>query len=118
MKAWTKFWRAFDMARIVPRVSLAFYGWLAYDLHRWFKDQPDISTAQTIYISVVWGAIPLLLRFYMENGPKWSPPEASAGGWTYVSPMAQRAAATTEVNVSTTGPAKGSAPVQADDGRP
>lgn len=75
MTTWTRFWKAFDQARIVPRVALAFYGWMAYSLHQWFVAQKDISTPQTIYISVVWGAMPVLLKFYMENGTKWEPPK-------------------------------------------
>jgi hypothetical protein len=68
---WTKFWRGIDQARVFPRTCLLGYAYMAYDLHRWFTLQADISTPQTVYISVVWGAFPILLNFYMQNGVKW-----------------------------------------------
>jgi hypothetical protein len=73
VKPWATFWRALDQARFFPRVCLLGYAYMAYDLHRWFTLQADISAPQTVYISVVWGAFPILLNFYMQNGVKWDP---------------------------------------------
>lgn len=75
---WNGFWRGVDRARVVPRIALMFYGWMAYSLHEWFMLQKDISTPQTIYVSTVWAAFPVLLKFYMENGVKWEPPKDSS----------------------------------------
>jgi hypothetical protein len=77
VRKWSALWKALDQARLFPRAFLFAYGWLAYDLHEWFTRQPDISTPQTNYISVVWGVFPLLLNFYMQNGVRWEPAPAT-----------------------------------------
>lgn len=73
-----RFWRAFDIARVVPRAVLMVYLWHAFRVSEWFLALKEPSAAQASYPAVVWGVMPLLLSFYMQNGVKWEPPKDSA----------------------------------------
>lgn len=73
MRRWLKFWRAFDVARVVPRAVLGLYLWHALQVSQWFLALKDPSAAQASYPAVVWGVLPLLLNFYMSQGVKWEP---------------------------------------------
>jgi len=75
VRAWARFWRAFDLARLVPRAVLGVYLWHALQVSQWFLALKDPSAAQASYPAVVWGVLPLLLNFYMANGVKWEPPK-------------------------------------------
>jgi hypothetical protein len=74
---WIKFWREFDRARVVPRLCLGFYTWQMYVAQAWFQSLPNPSAAQAAFTATVWGAFPLLLNFYMQQGVKH--PEAPSG---------------------------------------
>ena len=75
MRKWLRFWRAFDVARVVPRFVLGLYLWHALRVSEWFLALAEPSAAQASYPAVVWGVLPLLLNFYMNNGVKWEPPK-------------------------------------------
>jgi len=77
VRAWARFWRAFDLARLVPRAVLGVYLWHALQVSQWFLALKDPSAAQASYPAVVWGVLPLLLNFYMANGVKWEPPRTT-----------------------------------------
>jgi hypothetical protein len=68
MNRWVKFWKEIDRARIVPRMSLLFYTYQMWQVQQWFIELKDPSAAQSAFTSVVWGAFPLLLNFYMQQG--------------------------------------------------
>lgn len=72
VKGWEKFWRAFDRARVVPRVALAWYMWQMYAVQVWFLTLKEPSGAQAAFVSTVWGAFALLLNFYMQQGVDWN----------------------------------------------
>jgi len=74
VRKWLRFWRAFDVARVVPRAVLMVYIWHALRVSEWFLALPAPSMAQAGYPAVVWGVMPLLLNFYMAQGVKWEPP--------------------------------------------
>lgn len=40
----------------------------------WFMALPKPESAHGMFVSVVYGAIPFLLNFYMQNGVQWTPP--------------------------------------------
>lgn len=73
MTTWARFWRAFDQARVVPRAVLLGYALMTWRATEWFEALKDPNNAQGAFIAVVYGAIPLLLNFYMQNGTKWEP---------------------------------------------
>lgn len=68
---WARWWRAFDQARVVPRAVLLGYAAMVWRATEWFEALKDPNNAQGAFIAVVYGAIPLLLNFYMQNGTKW-----------------------------------------------
>jgi len=71
VRRWAAFWRAFDLARVVPRVALVFYGWQMVVVQEWFMALKDPTTGQSAFTATVWGVAPLLLNFYMAQGIKW-----------------------------------------------
>lgn len=60
-----------DLYRIFPRVLLAGYGYMAYKVAIWFMGLADATPAQAGFPSVVYGAAPFILNFYMQNGIDW-----------------------------------------------
>lgn len=75
MTKWTKFWRAFDVARVVPRAALVACGWMTWHVTQWFMGLKDPSGPQSAFVVTVYGVVPLILNFYMANGVKWEPPK-------------------------------------------
>lgn len=71
MKRWAAFWRAFDLARIFPRVVLCGCAYMTWIVTQWFMALPKPSAEQSAFVVVVYGVIPLILNFYMANGVKW-----------------------------------------------
>ena len=71
LKMWTRFWRAFDVARVVPRACLCGYAWMAWRASEWFMGLKDPTNSQAFFVSVVFGAIPWVMKFYMEKGVSW-----------------------------------------------
>lgn len=71
---WSGFWHKFDQARAVPRACVAAYGVMTWNVTEWFMGIPDPTNAQGVFVSVVYGAIPFLLNFYMQNGVRWDGP--------------------------------------------
>ena len=73
MKRWERGLRAFDLARVVPRAALVFYGWQMMRVQEWFMGLADPSASQAAFTATVWGVAPLLLNFYMAAGVDWKP---------------------------------------------
>lgn len=71
MTRWYKFWRAFDAARIIPRICLVACGWMTWHVTQWFMGLKDPSGPQSAFVVTVYGVLPLILNFYMSNGVKW-----------------------------------------------
>jgi len=66
------FWRAIDRARIVARACLIFYVYQMWHTQQWFEALKEPSPAQAAFTATVWGAFPILLNFYMQQGTDWS----------------------------------------------
>ncbi len=72
MSKWYRFWKAFDLARIFPRAVMVGCAFMTWEVTQWFMSLSDPTNAQGLFVSVVYGVIPLLLNFYMQNGVPWS----------------------------------------------
>lgn len=68
---WAHFWRGLDQARIVPRMCLGFYVYQMWHTQQWFELLKEPSTTQAAFTVTVWGAFPILLNFYMQQGTDW-----------------------------------------------
>jgi len=53
-----------DRIRLIPRILITGYGYLLYDAHFWFKTLPDPTTAQQLYMNIIWGASAAWFGFY------------------------------------------------------
>lgn len=71
-----------DIYRVVPRMVLLACGLMTWRVTDWFMALDDPGVAQATFVSVVYGVIPLILNFYMQNGVDWDkrrlPPAAPA----------------------------------------
>ena len=56
--------------RIIPRLILALYGYVFWDVLQWFMDQPDPSNSQAMFVSTVVGAAPAFFGLYGNSGGK------------------------------------------------
>jgi hypothetical protein len=56
--------------RIIPRVLIALYGWMAYSVADWFMNLPDPSIAQVTFVSTIWGAAAAWFGFYVNSNAK------------------------------------------------
>lgn len=75
MTKWARFWRAFDVARVIPRVCLFACGWMTWYVTQWFMALEKPSAEQAAFTVTVYGVVPLILNFYMSNGVKWGAKE-------------------------------------------
>ena len=58
------FCECIDRIRLIPRILITGYGYLLYDAHFWFKTLPDPTTAQQLYMNIIWGASAAWFGFY------------------------------------------------------
>ncbi len=86
INAWERPAYYLDLYRVMPRMALAGYGYMAWQVALWFMGLKDPTVAQAGFPSVVYGAAPFIMNFYMQNGINWearrsvelrSPPTAS-----------------------------------------
>ena len=54
--------------RIVPRVLVILSGYMCYDIAHWFMALPDPTSAQSAFVSVVWGASAGWFGLYVNSG--------------------------------------------------
>jgi hypothetical protein len=52
-------------------MCLLFYVYQMWVTQTWFMALKDPGTAQAAFTATVWGAFPLLLNFYMQQGTNW-----------------------------------------------
>jgi hypothetical protein len=78
-KLWTAFKiRALDLAevtdawRIFPRLFLAGYGLLCWELAKWVMSKPDVSASQASFAGAIIGLAVPLTGFYMQSGRTWN----------------------------------------------
>lgn len=60
-----------DAWRIVPRAILTGYGFMLWETGQWFMALNDPSSAQSAYVSVLWGAAAAVSGLYFNSGRKW-----------------------------------------------
>jgi hypothetical protein len=65
---WEKWRYRVDSWRIVPRVLIALYGCMCYNVAEWFMGLVDPSMAQVTFVSTVWGAAAAWFAFYVNSG--------------------------------------------------
>ncbi len=86
-------WRAVgemvDKLRIIPRVLLGLYTWQAYVVAKWAMGLTDLTVAQGMFVSTMYGVAPLLLNFYMQNGTDWDKPATATATTTVTTSQTQ-----------------------------
>lgn len=54
--------------RIIPRICLALYGYICWDVWSWFKLLENPSTQQVAFATTIWGAAAIWFNFYVNSG--------------------------------------------------
>lgn len=62
---------AVDAWRLFPRVFVTTFGLFAAHIGYWFTALEKPTAEQSAFVSIVWGAMAVLLNFYMQSGRKW-----------------------------------------------
>lgn len=57
-----------DRLRVVPRLLVGGYGWLIYEVARWYMTLPDPNTQQAALITILVGVAAPVFGFYMQGG--------------------------------------------------
>lgn len=65
--------------RIIPRLILALYGYVFWDVINWFMTLPEPGNAQAMFVSTVVGAAPAFFGLYVNSGGKTYTPPPSGG---------------------------------------
>ena len=60
-----------DAWRLFPRMFLAGYGFLCWELAKWVMARSDISASQAAFATGIVGLAVPLTAFYMQTGRKW-----------------------------------------------
>ena len=61
----------FDAFRLFPRLFCTGYGYLCWEMWKWFATRPDVSAAQGAIVASVIGLCIPLLGLYFNSGRKW-----------------------------------------------
>lgn len=61
-----------DAYRVVPRLILAAYAWLCWDLSRWFMSLKSPQSEQMAFVTVILGLATPLIGLYLQTGRNWS----------------------------------------------
>ena len=54
--------------RIIPRVLMALYGYMAFEVAMWFMGLEAPTTPQVTFVSTIWGAAAMWFGFYVNSG--------------------------------------------------
>jgi hypothetical protein len=54
--------------RIIPRIIVASYGTLVYQMVSWFQTLPDATTQQVTLVTTICAMAPVVFGFYMNGG--------------------------------------------------
>lgn len=68
---WLHWAERVDAMRVFPRLFVAGYGVLAWDVWRWVQSLHDMTVAQTAFTTSIIGLCIPLLGWYMNTGRKW-----------------------------------------------
>lgn len=63
---------AMDAWRVVPRMLVACYGYLVWDVVQWFMALEDPTTQHATLVSTVIGVAGAVIGIYTSTGRKWS----------------------------------------------
>jgi len=56
--------------RIIPRLIIALYGYVFWDVLQWFMDLSEPTNSQAMFVSTVVGAAPAFFGLYVNSGDK------------------------------------------------
>ena len=56
--------------RVVPRLLVAGYGWLMYDVAMWFMSLEDPTNPQSLFVSTMVGGSAAVFGLYTNSGNK------------------------------------------------
>jgi len=62
-----------DAFRVVPRISVAMYGLMMFQVTIWFMGLDAPTTQQSTFISIVYGAAAGFFGFYLNSSRDWTP---------------------------------------------
>jgi len=54
--------------RIIPRLCVASYAWMFYEVASWFMHLPDPTNAQAAFVSTFTAAAAAFFNFYAQTG--------------------------------------------------
>jgi hypothetical protein len=63
-----KFGHFLNHLRIIPRVALAFYMYVFWQMVQWFLALPDPTTQQAAFVSTIVGASAAFFGLYTRSG--------------------------------------------------
>lgn len=89
INAWEKPAYYLDLYRVMPRMMLTGYGYMAWLVTMWFIGLKDPTVAQAGFPSVIYGAAPFIMNFYMQNGINWEARRSSELRTPVPTPVAQ-----------------------------
>lgn len=69
---WMKVAERVDAWRVFPRVFVFGYGALCWDIWTWVRTLPDLSPAQSAFVTTVLGLCIPLLGWYFNTGRDWT----------------------------------------------
>lgn len=68
---WLRWAERVDAWRVFPRLFVAGYGVIAFQVWDWVRGLPDLSATQATFTTTVLGLCIPLLGWYFNTGRKW-----------------------------------------------
>lgn len=56
--------------RITPRLIIALYGYVFWDVVQWYMALPEPTSPQAMFVSTIVGAAPAFFGLYVNSGNK------------------------------------------------
>ncbi len=70
MRRWLIAAKLIDRFRLIPRLMVAGYGWLMWDVSQWFMHLPEPSGTQAAFVSTLVGAGAAVFGLYVNSGDR------------------------------------------------
>lgn len=70
-KAALRWAEVIDAYRVWPRGLITLYGAMAFQVTIWFMGLDDPNTAQSAFVSTIWGASAAWFGLYVNTGRRW-----------------------------------------------
>jgi len=61
-----------DEWRVVPRLLVAWYCWLVYEVTSWAMHTPDLSVQAAAFAGGITAMLPAMAKWYFETGKRWT----------------------------------------------